>query len=65
MPTENTATPAGESEVQRPQGSLFGDILDWLLVPLLLVWPLSVVIIWVSATCTSAGAPGASSLTQV
>lgn len=33
----------------RPQRSLFGDILDWLLVPLLLLWPLSVVIIWVSA----------------
>ena len=33
----------------RAQRSLFGDILDWLLVPLLLLWPLSVVIIWVSA----------------
>jgi two-component system, OmpR family, sensor histidine kinase TctE len=33
----------------RSQRSLFGDILDWLLVPLLLLWPLSVVIIWVSA----------------
>ena len=33
----------------KPQRSLFGDILDWLLVPLLLLWPLSVVIIWVSA----------------
>jgi two-component system, OmpR family, sensor histidine kinase TctE len=33
----------------RPQRSLFGDILDWLLVPLLLLWPLSVVIIWLSA----------------
>jgi two-component system, OmpR family, sensor histidine kinase TctE len=31
------------------QRSLFGDILDWLLVPLLLLWPLSVVVIWVSA----------------
>jgi two-component system sensor histidine kinase TctE len=37
------------SDPSRPQRSLFGDILDWLLVPLLLVWPLSVVIIWVSA----------------
>jgi two-component system sensor histidine kinase TctE len=34
---------------QRPQRSLFGDILDWLLVPLLLLWPLSVVVIWLSA----------------
>jgi two-component system sensor histidine kinase TctE len=33
----------------RPQRSLFGDILDWMLVPLLLLWPLSVVIIWVAA----------------
>ncbi len=33
----------------RAQRSLFGDILDWLLVPLLLLWPLSVVIIWIAA----------------
>lgn len=33
----------------RPQRSLFGDILDWMLVPLLLLWPLSVVVIWLSA----------------
>ena len=33
----------------RPQRSLFGDILDWLLVPLLLLWPLSVVLIWFAA----------------
>jgi len=32
-----------------PQRSLFGDILDWLLVPLLLLWPMSVVVIWVAA----------------
>jgi len=31
------------------QRSLFGDILDWLLVPLLLLWPMSVVLIWISA----------------
>jgi signal transduction histidine kinase len=31
------------------QRSLFGDILDWMLVPLLLLWPLSVLIIWVVA----------------
>jgi two-component system sensor histidine kinase TctE len=39
-------SPAGEA---RPQRSLLGDILDWLLVPLLLLWPLSVVVIWISA----------------
>lgn len=32
-----------------PQRSLFGDILDWLLVPLLLLWPMSVVVIWLAA----------------
>jgi two-component system sensor histidine kinase TctE len=31
------------------QRSLFGDILDWMLVPLLLLWPLSVLTIWVVA----------------
>ena len=33
----------------RAQRSLFGDILDWLMVPLLLLWPLSVVVIWIAA----------------
>jgi two-component system sensor histidine kinase TctE len=37
------------SDPVRPQRSLFGDILDWLLVPLLLLWPLSVVAIWLAA----------------
>jgi two-component system sensor histidine kinase TctE len=37
------------SVTARPQRSLFGDILDWLLVPLLLLWPLSVVAIWLAA----------------
>jgi two-component system, OmpR family, sensor histidine kinase TctE len=41
--------PETSSPSAKPQRSLFGDILDWLLVPLLLLWPLSVVIIWVSA----------------
>lgn len=36
-------------ELQKQQHSLFGDILDWLLVPLLLLWPLSVVMIWLAA----------------
>jgi two-component system sensor histidine kinase TctE len=39
----------GEDTTRPPQRSLFGDILDWLLVPLLLLWPLSVVIIWIAA----------------
>jgi two-component system sensor histidine kinase TctE len=33
----------------RSQRSLFGDILDWMLVPLLLLWPLSVLTIWLLA----------------
>jgi two-component system sensor histidine kinase TctE len=40
---------SGRDDALRPQRSLFGDILDWLLVPLLLLWPLSVVIIWIAA----------------
>jgi two-component system sensor histidine kinase TctE len=55
--TDDVTTKAAlEALKQAPGGdganvprSLFGDILDWLLVPLLLVWPLSVVLIWVSA----------------
>jgi len=42
------AEPIAEAE-PRSQRSLFGDILDWMLVPLLLLWPLSVLIIWVLA----------------
>ena len=42
--TEAAATSAPHS-----QRSLFGDILDWMLVPLLLLWPLSVLVIWLVA----------------
>ena len=31
---------------QREQRSLFGEILDWMLTPLLLLWPLSLVLTW-------------------
>jgi two-component system, OmpR family, sensor histidine kinase TctE len=34
---------------QREQRSLFGEVLDWMLVPLLLVWPISLVLTWVVA----------------
>lgn len=34
---------------QRGQRSLFGEILDWMLVPLLLLWPMSVVLTWAVA----------------
>ena len=35
---------------QRPeQRSLFGEILDWMLAPLLLIWPISVALTWLVA----------------
>ena len=33
----------------REQVSLFGEILDWMLAPLLLLWPMSVVLTWIVA----------------
>jgi two-component system, OmpR family, sensor histidine kinase TctE len=40
-PTLNTAP--------REQRSLFGEILDWMLAPLLLLWPMSVILTWLVA----------------
>src|SRR4029079_8935851 len=34
---------------RQEQRSLFGEILDWMLAPLLLLWPLSVVLTWLVA----------------
>ena len=34
---------------QREQRSLFGEILDWILTPLLLLWPVSLVLTWLVA----------------
>jgi two-component system, OmpR family, sensor histidine kinase TctE len=34
---------------QREQRSLFGDILDWMLTPLLLLWPVSLALTWLVA----------------
>jgi two-component system sensor histidine kinase TctE len=34
---------------QKEQRSLFGEILDWMLAPLLLLWPMSVVLTWLVA----------------
>ena len=34
---------------RREQRSLFGEILDWMLAPLLLLWPMSVMLTWVVA----------------
>jgi two-component system, OmpR family, sensor histidine kinase TctE len=33
----------------REQRSLFGEILDWMLTPLLLIWPISLVLTWLVA----------------
>ncbi len=34
---------------QREQRSLFGEILDWMLTPILLLWPVSLVLTWLVA----------------
>ena len=43
---------SGEQRIadQRSQRSLFGEILDWMLMPLLLLWPVSIGITYVAAT---------------
>ena len=46
MPTP-ADTPTAASP--REQRSLFGEILDWMLAPLLLLWPMSVVLTWLVA----------------
>ncbi|OIQ82074.1 sensor protein QseC [mine drainage metagenome] len=56
----STATPTAEPRRQR---SLFGEILDWMLVPLLLVWPLSIGITFLVAQAV-ASRPFDNSLTQ-
>ena len=38
-----------EPTVNKDQRSLFGEILDWMLTPLLLVWPVSLVLTWLVA----------------
>ena len=56
----NTAPPTAAPRRQR---SLFGEILDWMLVPLLLVWPLSIGITFLVAQAV-ASRPFDNSLTQ-
>jgi two-component system sensor histidine kinase TctE len=43
------AVPAFEDDEETTQRSLFGEILDWMLVPLLLLWPLSIAITYLVA----------------
>ncbi len=40
---------SGAASPAREQRSLFGEILDWMLAPLLLLWPLSVALTWLVA----------------
>ena len=45
-----TELPASATEAPvREQRSLFGEILDWMLAPLLLLWPMSVALTWLVA----------------
>ena len=52
------ALPVADREVAptdapRSRRSLFGEILDWLLVPMMLLWPVSIVLTYVSAKALS------------
>jgi len=42
------ADPAGPAP-RKEQRSLFGEILDWMLAPLLLLWPMSLALTWLAA----------------
>ncbi|MGA0096803.1 MAG: sensor histidine kinase N-terminal domain-containing protein, partial [Burkholderiaceae bacterium] len=45
-PTKAAPSSPGRGLFQREQRSLFGEILDWMLTPLLLLWPLSLALTW-------------------
>src|SRR5665647_1818613 len=51
--TEKAANAAAKDRrlkiFQREQRSLFGEILDWMLTPLLLLWPVSLALTWLVA----------------
>ena len=40
---------APSEKPEKGQRSLFGEILDWMLAPLLLIWPISVALTWLVA----------------
>src|SRR3954453_19136388 len=44
-----SAEPFETAPQERVQRSLFGEILDWMLVPLLLLWPMSIAITYLVA----------------
>jgi len=41
--------PGAADKPTKPPRSLFGEILDWMLAPLLLIWPISVALTWLVA----------------
>jgi two-component system sensor histidine kinase TctE len=47
--SRDTAGPAAGEHDERIQRSLFGEILDWMLVPLLLLWPMSIAVTYLVA----------------
>ncbi len=49
------APPAPPPPVHRVQRSLFGEILDWMLAPLLVLWPMSLGLTWVVAQSIASG----------
>jgi two-component system sensor histidine kinase TctE len=48
-PARGGATPPPLMSSQPERRSLFGEILDWMLAPLLLLWPMSVGLTWIVA----------------
>jgi two-component system sensor histidine kinase TctE len=55
-PEERSRLPRNPLRAQFEQRSLFGEILDWMLAPLLLLWPMSVTVTYIVAQ-TIANAP--------
>ncbi|VCU69297.1 Sensor protein QseC [Pigmentiphaga humi] len=53
MDQDATGQLAPAPGIERPARSLFGEILDWMLVPLFLLWPISVAITYVVAQSIS------------
>lgn len=49
LKAKNTDSKASVKIFQREQRSLFGEILDWMLTPLLLLWPVSLALTWLVA----------------
>ena len=47
--TESVKKPNSGTIFKREQRSLFGEILDWMLTPLLLLWPASLALTWLVA----------------